>query len=174
VRLFVPPQRIASLAFAGISDEQTKHLDEGRVVAVPQGAVIDTGDQKIVYRQSSPGVFDGVRVTLGPKMVDPNGVTFLPVLGGLAIGDQIVTSGSFLVDAETRLNPAAGSIYLAAAAEKAPRPARSALPRRKTRMPKSRQHWRRFHPPIGRWPRPSGHARFCPRAASARWARRSS
>ena len=29
----------------------------------------------------------------------------------LAAGDQIVTSGSFLVDAETRLNPAAGSIY---------------------------------------------------------------
>jgi hypothetical protein len=29
----------------------------------------------------------------------------------LATGDRIVTSGSFLVDAETRLNPAAGSIY---------------------------------------------------------------
>jgi hypothetical protein len=34
------------------------------------------------------------------------------VLSGLAAGDQIVTSGSFLIDAETRLNPAAGSIYL--------------------------------------------------------------
>jgi len=73
--------------------------------------VIDTGDMKVVYRQSSPGVFDGVRVTLGPKMVDPDGVVFLPVLSGLAVGDQVVTSGSFLIDAETRLNPAAGSIY---------------------------------------------------------------
>ena len=35
----------------------------------------------------------------------------LPLLSGLALGDEIVTSGSFLVDAETRLNPAAGSIY---------------------------------------------------------------
>jgi hypothetical protein len=33
------------------------------------------------------------------------------VLGGLARGDRVVAMGSFLVDAETRLNPAAGSIY---------------------------------------------------------------
>jgi len=33
------------------------------------------------------------------------------VLSGLNVGEQIVTAGSFLVDAETRLNPAAGSIY---------------------------------------------------------------
>ena len=81
------------------------------MLAVPASAVIDTGDQKIVYRQTSPGVFEGVQVTVGPKMGDPDGVLFLPVLSGLAAGDQIVTSGSFLVDAETRLNPAAGSIY---------------------------------------------------------------
>jgi len=78
---------------------------------VPTGSVIDTGDQKIVYRQTAPGQFDGVRVTLGPKMTDADGVLFFPVLSGLSPGDQIVTSGSFLVDAETRLNPAAGSIY---------------------------------------------------------------
>jgi membrane fusion protein, copper/silver efflux system len=111
VRLFVSPQQVGSLAAVGMSDEQVKQLASGQVVAVPQSAVIDTGDQKIVYRQSAPGVFEGVRVTLGPKMVDPNGVVFLPVISGLSVGDQIVTSGSFLVDAETRLNPAAGSIY---------------------------------------------------------------
>jgi Cu(I)/Ag(I) efflux system membrane fusion protein len=111
VRLFIAPKQVSSLVYVGISDEQEQQLSSGQVVAVPQSAVIDTGDQKIVYRQTSPGVFEGVRVTLGPKMVDPNGVVFLPVLTGLSVGDQIVTSGSFLVDAETRLNPAAGSIY---------------------------------------------------------------
>src|SRR5205823_439090 len=34
------------------------------------------------------------------------------VLKGLEPGDKVATSGSFLIDAETRLNPAAGSIYI--------------------------------------------------------------
>jgi Cu(I)/Ag(I) efflux system membrane fusion protein len=111
VRLFVSPQQVAELDTISTSDEQRAELAKGRVLAVPQSAVIDTGEQKIVYRQISPGEFEGVRVTLGPKMIDPDEVAFYPVLSGLKSGDQIVTSGSFLVDAETRLNPAAGSIY---------------------------------------------------------------
>jgi len=111
VRLFIPPQRIGSLDVVGMTEEAREELAKGRLIAVPVGAVIDTGEQKIVYRQTMPGTFEGVRVTLGPKMFDPNGVAFFPVLSGLAKGDEIVTSGSFLVDAETRLNPAAGSIY---------------------------------------------------------------
>lgn len=111
VRLFIPPQRISSLAVAGMSDSAKEELKEGRVLAVPAGSVIDTGDQKVVYRQRSPGEFEGVRVSLGPKMLDADGMAFWPLLSGLERGDQIVTSGSFLVDAETRLNPAAGSIY---------------------------------------------------------------
>ncbi len=82
------------------------------MLAVPEGAIIDTGRQKIVYRQALPGEFEGVLVQLGPRMVGPNDVTFFPVLSGLEAGELIVTRGSFLVDAETRLNPAAGSIYI--------------------------------------------------------------
>jgi membrane fusion protein, copper/silver efflux system len=111
IRLLVAPQRIASLNAAATSDQQREELTAGRLLAVPTSSVIDTGDQKIVYRQRLPGEFEGVRVTLGPKMMDPSGAPFFPVLDGLSAGDQIVTSGSFLVDAETRLNPAAGSIY---------------------------------------------------------------
>src|SRR5262245_3508096 len=111
VRLFIPPQKIQSLAVEGMTAEARDELSKGRVLAVPQGAVIDTGDQKIVYREAAPNEFEGVLVTLGPKLLDPDGVAFFPVLSGLSPGDRIVTSGSFLVDAETRLNPAAGSIY---------------------------------------------------------------
>jgi hypothetical protein len=64
-----------------------------------------------VYRETTPGVFEGVRVKLGPRMSGPHDVSWYPVLSGLNAGEEIVTSGSFLVDAETRLNPAAGSIY---------------------------------------------------------------
>jgi Cu(I)/Ag(I) efflux system membrane fusion protein len=84
----------------------------GRVPAVPDSAVIDTGDLKVVYREASPGVFEGVAVELGPRMAVPGDPTaYYPVLRGLEAGERVVTHGSFLIDAETRLNPAAGSIY---------------------------------------------------------------
>jgi len=86
-------------------------LHDDRVLAVPDSAVIDTGNQQIVYREIVAGEFEGVKVELGPRMVGPGDVTFYPVLHGLEAGDLVVTAGSFLVDAETRLNPAAGSIY---------------------------------------------------------------
>jgi Cu(I)/Ag(I) efflux system membrane fusion protein len=111
LRMFIPPQKIESLSVAATTAEQRDALAAGQVLAVPQGAMIDTGEQQIVYRQSAPNEFEGVRVTLGPKLLDVDGVVFLPVLSGLAPGDRVVASGAFLVDAETRLNPAAGSIY---------------------------------------------------------------
>ncbi|MBL8800181.1 MAG: efflux RND transporter periplasmic adaptor subunit, partial [Planctomycetia bacterium] len=86
-------------------------LHRGLVLAVPESAVIDTGSQQIVYREESPGTYEGVKVELGPRMSGPEDVTYYPVIRGLESGDVVVTAGSFLVDAETRLNPAAGSIY---------------------------------------------------------------
>lgn len=111
VTLKVQPKDIHALAPAARDERGAEKLTEGRVLAVPESSVIDTGSQRIVYRESSPNVFEGVEVTLGPRMSDPDGVTFYPLLHGLAAGERVVTSGSFLVDAETRLNPAAGSIY---------------------------------------------------------------
>jgi membrane fusion protein, copper/silver efflux system len=71
-----------------------------RVLAVPRSAVIDTGANEIVYAESSPGVFDMKAVTLGPAAGD-----YYPLLEGLEEGDRVVTVGTFLVDAENRLNP---------------------------------------------------------------------
>jgi hypothetical protein len=86
-------------------------LKQGKALVVPENAVIDTGAQRVVYRESAPGVYEGVEVKLGPRMSDDHGATVYPLLSGLSVGDKLVASGSFLVDAETRLNPAAGSIY---------------------------------------------------------------
>ena len=85
---------------------------DGRTLAVPEASVIDTGARKVVYRQSLPDTFDGVLVELGAKLVAPDGAVFYPVVAGLAEGDRVVAAGSFLIDAETRLNPAAGSTYI--------------------------------------------------------------
>jgi YHS domain-containing protein len=79
------------------------------VLSVPEQAVIDTGQHSVVYVEREPGVFEGVEVTLGPRSGG-----FYPVIGGLAVGDRVAAAGSFLLDAETRLNPAAASAYFGA------------------------------------------------------------
>jgi RND family efflux transporter MFP subunit len=111
VHIDVPAKNVHAIAAAAANPAEMNKLSSGMVLSVPETAVIDTGSQTIVYRETSPGVFEGVLVTLGPKMFDANQVAFFPVLKGVSPGEKIVTAGSFLVDAETRLNPAAGSIY---------------------------------------------------------------
>jgi hypothetical protein len=91
--------------------------------------VIDTGTQKVVYRETTRGLFEGVQIVTGPRMTDGQGVNFFPVLEGLTAGEQVVTAGSFLIDAETRLNPAAGSIYFGAT-QGAGRPGQAEAPAR--------------------------------------------
>jgi Cu(I)/Ag(I) efflux system membrane fusion protein len=112
VTLKMLPKNLAELMSATAKDaEQSSRLAQGEVLAVPETAVIDTGAQTIVYRETIPGTFEGVRVELGPRMSGPEGELLYPVLSGLARGERVVASGSFLVDAETRLNPAVGSVY---------------------------------------------------------------
>jgi hypothetical protein len=71
-----------------------------QVLAVPRSAVIDTGDKKVAYVESSPGVYDMRAVTLGAPAGD-----WFPVIDGLQTGERVVTVGAFLIDAENRLNP---------------------------------------------------------------------
>ncbi len=81
----------------------------GEVLAVPERAVVDTGSKKIVYVEREPGTFYGLPVEVGPRTGG-----FYPVVNGLEPGDRVAAAGAFLIDAETRLNPAAGSTYLGA------------------------------------------------------------
>jgi Cu(I)/Ag(I) efflux system membrane fusion protein len=77
--------------------------------AVPESAVIDTGSRQFVYRASEPDVYDQLEVQLGPRSGG-----FYPVLRGLQLGDRVATTGSFLIDAETRLTGGAASTYFGA------------------------------------------------------------
>ena len=74
----------------------------GEVLSVPESAVIDTGSRKIVYVEAEAGVFEGRVVVLGARIGDR-----FPVLEGLAPGEKVAAAGAFLIDAESRLNPAA-------------------------------------------------------------------
>jgi len=84
-----------------------------RILAVPFSAVIDTGDRKIVFLQKEHGIFDAVQIEIGPRAGE-----YYPVTKGLAAGDRVVTRGAFLLDAETRLNPAAAAAYFGAEMKK--------------------------------------------------------
>jgi hypothetical protein len=92
---------VESLPKATQSSSPRRNVVTGsRVLAVPRSAVIDTGDDTIVYVESTPGIYDMKSVKLGPIAGE-----FYPVLSGLDEGDRVVTVGAFLVDAENRLNP---------------------------------------------------------------------
>jgi Cu(I)/Ag(I) efflux system membrane fusion protein len=79
------------------------------VLAVPESAVIDTGSRQFVYREAEPDVFDQLEVQLGPRSG-----AYYPVIRGLGFGDRVATTGSFLIDAETRLTGGAASTYFGA------------------------------------------------------------
>jgi membrane fusion protein, copper/silver efflux system len=96
------------LDFEAFLNTATKQIlrQQQSVLAVPGNAVIDTGSRKIVYRQASPGIYEGVEVQLGPRCAD-----YYPLVSGLRAGERVATNGSFLIDAETRLNPATAATY---------------------------------------------------------------
>jgi len=67
----------------------------------PREAVIDTGRRQIAFVAEANGHFVPHDLRIG---TESDGV--VQVLGGLAEGDQVVTSGQFLLDAESRLREA--------------------------------------------------------------------
>ncbi|MDD4889372.1 MAG: efflux RND transporter periplasmic adaptor subunit [Phycisphaerae bacterium] len=89
-----------------ISKLPFRYVKAQRVLAVPESAVIDTGERQVVYRETSPGSFEMIQVKIGERAGE-----FYPVLDGLKLGDRVVTRGAFAVDAENRLNPAASVQY---------------------------------------------------------------
>jgi Cu(I)/Ag(I) efflux system membrane fusion protein/cobalt-zinc-cadmium efflux system membrane fusion protein len=74
----------------------------GEQLVVPQEAVIDSGVKKRVFVYRGEGKFEAREVTLG---VEGNDYMF-QVIDGLAEGEQIVVSGQFLLDSESRLKEA--------------------------------------------------------------------
>jgi hypothetical protein len=81
----------------------------GWVLAVPETAVLDTGEGQLIYLESSPGMFEANAVTLGPRCGD-----FYPLFRGPHAGQLVAATGAFLIDAETRLNPGLAASYFGA------------------------------------------------------------
>lgn len=75
-------------------------IDLGEKLAVPFSAVMDSGLRKIVYVVED-NKFIARDVVLGSQAGD-----YYEVISGLSEGETVVTSGNFLIDAESRLKGA--------------------------------------------------------------------
>ncbi|MDL2401612.1 efflux RND transporter periplasmic adaptor subunit [Rhizobium mayense] len=71
------------------------------VVAVPNGAIVDTGDRQVVFIDKGDGRFEPKDVKLGVRGDDRT-----EIRQGIAAGDKVVISANFLLDAESNLNAA--------------------------------------------------------------------
>jgi len=73
-----------------------------RAVVVPREAIIDTGSRQIAFVALDKGHFEPRQVEMGASGDDG----MVEVLTGLAPGEEVVVSGQFLLDAESRMKEA--------------------------------------------------------------------
>ena len=71
------------------------------VLAVPDSAVIDGGDRQVAIIDKGDG-----RLEPRPVKTGRRGGGFVEIKDGVAVGDQVVTSANFLIDAESNLKAA--------------------------------------------------------------------
>ncbi len=71
-------------------------------LAIPQEAVIDSGERKIVFVARGKGRFEPRQIEVGMEADDFQ----YQVLSGVKEGDRIVVSGQFMFDSESRLREA--------------------------------------------------------------------
>jgi membrane fusion protein, copper/silver efflux system len=77
----------------------------GPALSVPRSAVLVTGERALAFLKRADGSFEPRPVTLGQTTEDR-----LEILKGLAAGDTVVASATFLVDAESNLGTSLGGM----------------------------------------------------------------
>lgn len=77
------------------------HVPLGNQLAVPEDAILDTGEHQIAFVVTKDNRFEPRDVKLGR-----NAGGYYEVLSGLAEGEEVVTSANFLIDSESRVRAA--------------------------------------------------------------------
>lgn len=75
------------------------------VLSVPRSAVLATGERNIVFVDDTSGMFTPREVRLGASTDDR-----VEIISGIAAGERVVASGTFLLDAEANLGAALGGM----------------------------------------------------------------
>jgi RND family efflux transporter MFP subunit len=74
-------------------------------LVVPAEAVLDTGDRQTVFVDLGDGYLEPRQVVVGDRFGDRVAITH-----GLAAGERVVSSGTFLIDSESQLKAAATGV----------------------------------------------------------------
>jgi len=71
------------------------------ILCVPTSAIVDDGSRQVAFVAKPGGVFEPRKLKLGIRSTD-----YVEVISGLREGELVVTSGNFLIDAESNLQSA--------------------------------------------------------------------
>ena len=96
-----PHEKLKPEMYANV--EIKVHL--GQKLAVPEGAIIDTGIRQLAIVDKGSGYFEPREVKVGSKVDN-----YYEVIKGLKAGERVVTSANFLIDSESRLKEAVGGM----------------------------------------------------------------
>ncbi len=99
VRVRLVVDNTAGLLKPGMFATVTLSETDGPQLLVPREAVIGTGERHVAFVSLGEGRFEPRTVRLGRATDDGR----VPVLDGLVEGEQVVTSGQFLLDSEMRM-----------------------------------------------------------------------
>jgi Cu(I)/Ag(I) efflux system membrane fusion protein len=75
----------------------------GSAIVVPVNAVMDTGKRRVVWVETSAGMFEPREVQVGQQTDDT-----IQVLSGLNPDDKVAVSGGYLIDSESQLKGGGG------------------------------------------------------------------
>lgn len=78
---------------------------EQSVLSVPRGALLETGGRNLVFVVRRDGQLEPRQVDIGAASGDR-----IQILRGVAVGDTVVASATFLIDAESNLGTALGGM----------------------------------------------------------------
>ncbi len=88
----------------GMYGEVSFDIAPRQTLTVPRDAVVDTGMKRHVFVATAPGRFEPRAVELGVRTGER-----IEVRAGLTEGEQVVASGVFLIDSESRLRGSGGA-----------------------------------------------------------------
>jgi Cu(I)/Ag(I) efflux system membrane fusion protein len=94
---FVIPNQGGQLKPQMFTNTEIK-IDLGKRLTIPDDAVIDTGERKVVYVDKGDGHFEPREVVLGIQ-----GEGLVEVIKGLQAGEKVAAAANFLIDSETKL-----------------------------------------------------------------------